>query len=109
MPFRNTDGVKFTGATTVYDLLQEAVENLELDLPVCEWLNLESDDSTAPSLKTIYIDRARIYDMQDTEATWRDVLELCFRRADIPGRRDVPPAYRHVVTQPDQAGRVLCG
>lgn len=77
MPFRNTDGVKFTGATTVYDLLQEAVENLELDLPVCEWLNLESDDSTAPSLKTIYIDRARIYDMQDTEATWRDVLELC--------------------------------
>lgn len=76
MPFRDAKGAKYTGTISAYDLLQEAIESLELDLPVCEWLNLESDDSTAPSLKTVYVDRARIYGMYE-DPTWLNALEIC--------------------------------
>lgn len=76
MPFRDAKGVKYAGITSVYDLLQEVIQGLELDLPVCEWLNLESDDSTMPSLKSVYIDRARIYSMYD-DPTWLNALEIC--------------------------------
>lgn len=76
MPFRDAKGAKYTGTISAYDLLQEAIESLELDLPVCEWLNLESDDSTAPSLKSVYVDRARIYGMYE-DPTWLNALEIC--------------------------------
>lgn len=76
MPFRDTKGAKYTGTISVYELLQGAIESIELDLPVCEWLNLESDDSTIPSLKSVYIDRARIYGMYENP-TWLNVLEIC--------------------------------
>lgn len=75
IPFRNANGEKFAGLKSVYDLLSDALEVLELDMPLCEWTNLNGNISDTPSLKEVYIDTARIYDATK-DPNWCDVLKL---------------------------------
>lgn len=74
MPFRDAHGAKRTGMVSVYDLLSEALGGLNLELPVCDWVNI--GDVPSQSLRSVYIDQESIYNAYDAP-TWRDVLDMC--------------------------------
>lgn len=76
IPFRDEGGTKFTGIVSCYDLLTAAIQALDLDMPLCEWINIVEADSGVSTLKMVYIDRALIYNVNG-DPTWRDILEIC--------------------------------
>lgn len=75
MPFRDVSGVKFSGRASLSSLLTSCMEALGIDLPVLEWVSIDGAGGVERTLKSIYVDRTRIYEI-DGEISWKSVLEL---------------------------------
>ena len=78
MPFRDASGVKFSGRTSLSSLLTSCMEALGIDLPVSEWVSIDGAGGVERTLKSIYVDRTRIYEI-DGEISWKSVLELAVK------------------------------
>ena len=78
MPFRDASGVKFSGRTSLSRLLTSCMEALGIDLPVSEWVSIDGVGGAERTLKNIYVDRTRIYEI-DGEISWKSVLELAVK------------------------------
>lgn len=78
MPFRDASGVKFSGRASLSSLLTSCMEALGIDLPVSEWVSIDGAGGAERTLKNIYVDRTRIYEI-DGEISWKSVLELAVK------------------------------
>lgn len=78
MPFRDALGVKFSGRASLSSLLTSCMEALGIDLPVSEWVSIDGAGGAERTLKSIYVDRTRIYEI-DGEISWKSVLELAVK------------------------------
>lgn len=78
MPFRDASGVKFSGRASLSSLLTSCMEALGIDLPVSEWVSIDGAGGVERTLKSIYVDRTRIYEI-DGEISWKSVLELAVK------------------------------
>lgn len=78
VPFRDASGVKFSGRASLSSLLTSCMEALGIDLPVSEWVSIDGAGGAERTLKSIYVDRTRIYEI-DGEISWKSVLELAVK------------------------------
>lgn len=78
MPFRDASGVKFSGRASLSSLLTSCMEALGIDLPVSEWVSIDGAGGVERTLKNIYVDQPRIYDMSE-DISWKSVLELAVK------------------------------
>lgn len=78
MPFLDEADARFSGNISLLSLLTSCVDRLGLDLPVSEWVSIDGAGGAERTLKNIYVDRTRIYDMSG-EITWKSVLELAVK------------------------------
>lgn len=78
MPFLDEADARFSGNVSLLSLLTSCVDRLGLDLPVSEWVSIDGAGGAERTLKNIYVDRTRIYDMSG-EITWKSVLELAVK------------------------------
>ena len=78
MPFRDASGVKFSGRASLLSLLTSCMEALGIDLPVSEWVSIDGAGGVERTLKNIYVDQPRIYDMSE-DISWKSVLELAVK------------------------------
>lgn len=78
MPFRDDSGAKFSGQVSLSSLLSSCVDALGIGLPVSEWVSIDGTGGAERTLKNIYVDRTRIYQI-DGEISWKSVLELAVK------------------------------
>lgn len=78
MSFLDEAGARFSGNVSLLSLLTSCVDRLGLDLPVSEWVSIDGAGGAERTLKDIYVDRTRIYDMSG-EIPWKSVLELAVK------------------------------
>lgn len=78
MPFRTSDGERYSGVKALWTLLSELFAQLPLDLSIEEWTGMTRRPGidSLPSFVDIHIDCDRLYQAYDNP-TWRDVLEVC--------------------------------
>lgn len=78
LPFRTSDGERYSGVKALWTLLSELFTQLPLDLPIEEWTGMTRRPGidSLPSFVDIHIDCDRLYQAYDNP-TWRDVLEVC--------------------------------
>ncbi len=78
--YSDETGVSKTGLRSLYSLLTPCIDVLELDMSLCDWLDLYGEkmsENTSP-LRQTYLDMAMLYTVYENP-TFRDVLELCLR------------------------------
>lgn len=78
MSFLDEADARFSGNVSLLSLLTSCVDRLGLDLPVSEWVSIDGAGGAERTLKNLYVDRTRIYDMSG-EITWKSVLELAVK------------------------------
>lgn len=78
MPFWDDSGAKFSGQASLSSLLSSCVDALGIGLPVSEWVSIDGTGGAERTLKNIYVDRTRIYQI-DGEISWKSVLELAVK------------------------------
>lgn len=78
--FYDESNTSKSGLRSLYSLLTPCIDVLELDMSLCDWLDLyaEGMSETTSPLKQTYLDMAMLYTVYETP-TFRDVLELCLR------------------------------
>ena len=78
LPFKTSDGERYSGVKALWTLLSELFTQLPLDLPIEEWTGMTRRPGidSLPSFVDIHIDCDRLYQAYDNP-TWRDVLEVC--------------------------------
>ncbi len=80
IPFANLDGTPIEGKRTLWQLLSDCIDLLELEIDVADWMDLyaEGMDEAISPMRQVYVDIERFYQVYN-EPTYRDVLELCLR------------------------------
>ena len=76
--FKDILGMGTTGRKSLNELLTTCIDVLELDMDICQWLDLIPEgvgDTTTP-LRYVYLNLDRLFYVYE-EPTYRDILELC--------------------------------
>lgn len=76
--FKDILGMGTTGRKSLNELLTTCINVLELDMDICQWLDLIPEgvgDTTTP-LRYVYLNLDRLFYVYE-EPTYRDILELC--------------------------------
>ena len=78
MPYLNAEASRYYGIASLQSILDECVSMLSLELPVSDWLSIDEVGGFDRSMKNIYLDRTRIYDIQ-ADISWKKVLEMILK------------------------------
>lgn len=78
--FKNSDGANFPGKRSLWSLISDCINLLELGISIADWMDLYADGMslTSSPLQQTYLDMDRFY-MVYEDPSYRDILELCLQ------------------------------
>ena len=80
LPFRKADGSPFSGRKSLWELIYECINLLELDVSVADWMDLFGENMVEirSPLRQTFVEMTKLYSVYENP-TYRDILELCLK------------------------------